>query len=537
MSVQEMYLPDIGEVGEVTVIEWLVAPGDCVQPEQALLTVESDKATIEVPAPVGGTVRELKVAVGARIAQGAPLLSLDTDATLPPPAANPAPAATPRAAAASVPTPPQSVASATDDAIPVYLPDIGDVKDVPVIEILVQPGDRIVADQSILTLESDKATMDIPALRAGTVRTVAVAVGQRLNAGDLLLTLATEDAPAHAPSAASVAAAVAETRAPGEAERRKAPVLPRPEDMAAIATGRKAHASPAVRRFARELGVPLERVKGAGRKGRILKEDVQTYVKQALTATTTDTPHTATVASPPPVDFARFGPVTTQPLSRLKRLGGAHLQRCWQTVPQVTQFDEADITELDAFRRDQQAEAEAAGVRLTFMPFVLKAVAVALTRLPQFKTSLAADGEHLIYKDYCHLGVAVDTPDGLIVPVLRDVDQKGVFQLARELAELSERARAGKLLPADLQGGVFSISSLGGIGGAAFTPIVNAPEVAILGVSRAVTKPFWNGTAFVPRLFLPLSLSYDHRVIDGAEGARFVSMLARLLGDVRRLLL
>jgi len=317
-------------------------------------------------------------------------------------------------------------------------------------------------------------------------------------------------------------------------------VLPRPADMQAIASGRTPHASPAVRRFARELGVDLGQVKGSGRKGRVVKDDVHAYVKQMLSA---GAPQAAAAGLPfqlpaaPAVDFAKFGQVETQPLPRIRKISGAHLHRCWLSVPHVTQFDAADITELEAFRKEQKAAAEQAGVKLTFMPFLLKAVAGALAQMPTLKASLSADGDSLVMKHYTHLGVAVDTPNGLVVPVLRDVDKKGVFDLARELMAISAKARDGKLLPGDMQGGVFSISSLGGIGGTAFTPIVNAPEVAILGVSRSEMKPVWNGREFSPRLMLPLSLSYDHRVVDGAEAVRFTTLLASLLGDIRRLLL
>jgi len=326
---------------------------------------------------------------------------------------------------------------------------------------------------------------------------------------------------------------------PGEKERARAPILPRPADMAAIASGRTPHASPAVRRFARELGVDLQQVKGSGPKGRILKGDVQGFVKQALTQgiapAATGAPFQLPAA--PAVDFAKFGPVETVPLSRIKRLSGAHLHRCWLAIPHVTQFDEADITDLDAFRKAQKDAAETKGIKLTFLPLLLKAVAHALVTMPNLKASLTTDGEGLVLKQYTHIGIAVDTPNGLVVPVVRDVDQKGVYQLASELGELSDKARAGKLLPGDMQGGCFSVSSLGGIGGTAFTPIVNAPEVAILGVSRAAIKPVWDGAAFAPRLMLPLSLSYDHRVVDGAEGARFTRLLGELLGDIRRVLL
>jgi pyruvate dehydrogenase E2 component (dihydrolipoamide acetyltransferase) len=421
-----------------------------------------------------------------------------------------------------------------------------------VIEVLVAAGDRVAVDQSLVTLESDKATMEIPSPSAGEVKSVAVKVGDKLSRGDLLLTLLAESSTAGPeaerpePSAeeteqtqgpASIPKTSAGGRAPGEAERRQAPVLPRPEDMAAIAKGRKPHASPAVRRFARELGVDLTQVKGSGPKDRILKDDVQGFVKQALSQGAPEGDLPFQLPAAPEVDFARFGEIETIPLSRIKKLSGRHLHRCWLTVPHVTQFDEADITELEAFRKAQKDAAAAQGVKLTFLPFLMKAVAAALTAMPSLKASLAPSGEELVIKKYTHVGVAVDTVNGLVVPVVRDVDKKGVFDLARELAGLSTKARDGKLLPGDMQGGCFSISSLGGIGGTAFTPIVNAPEVAILGVSRSETKPVWNGKEFVPRLMLPVSLSYDHRVVDGAEGVRFTSLLRELLGDIRRLLL
>ena len=466
----------------------------------------------------------------------------------------------------------------------VTLPDIGDFANVEIIEILVAPGDRVEPEQSLLTLESDKATMDIPSPASGRVKEVKVAIGQKLNRGDLILLLEQDEAGSHTAEAGTgtnvearagiegtagagfgtgpgtgeagtltgtttpagltipISAAPTGPRAPGEAEYRLAPVLPRPEELAAIAKGRKAHASPTVRRFARELGVDLTFVKGSGLKGRILKEDVQGYVKQALTQGAPAPTATALPFALPPapaVDFARFGPIEIRELSRIQKLSGRHLHRAWLSVPHVTQFDAADITDLEAFRQAQQATAMAGEVKLTLLPFLLKAVATALGRMPTFKASLTADGEGLVLKHYTHIGVAVDTPQGLVVPVVRDVDRKGLQDLARELVDLSQKAREGKLLPADMQGGCFSISSLGGIGGTAFTPIVNAPEVAILGVSRAARQPVWRDEAgaFVPRLMLPLSLSYDHRVIDGADGARFTRLLGELLGDIRRLLL
>ena len=403
---------------------------------------------------------------------------------------------------------------------------------------------------------ASEKTSQLQRPQAGVVGSIAVSVGDKLNQGDLLLTLrgagaaaetdrgipapsAEEEEQSPGPAATAKPDPASAGRAPGEVEHRRAPVLPRPADMAAIASGRTPHASPAVRRFARELGVDLSRVKGSGRKGRVLKDDVQAYVKQTLSAGAAPAPTGMPFQLPaaPEVDFSKFGSVETRPLPRIRRLSGTHLHRCWLSVPHVTQFDEADITELEAFRKEQKAAAEKAGAKLTFMPFLLKAVAGALTQMPTLKASLSPDGEGLVMKHYTHIGVAVDTPNGLVVPVIRDVDKKGVFDLARELMTISAKARDGKLLPGDMQGGVFSISSLGGIGGTAFTPIVNAPEVAILGVSRAEMRPVWDGSAFQPRLMLPLSLSYDHRVVDGADGVRFTTLLSSLLADIRRLLL
>jgi pyruvate dehydrogenase E2 component (dihydrolipoamide acetyltransferase) len=435
----------------------------------------------------------------------------------------------------------------------VFLPDLGDFKDVDVIEVLVQPGDKIETEQSVLTLESEKATMEIPSAYSGEVKELKVAVGDKISAGALIMVMdviepaeqVEDESPVAVPAPAAPvpeppAAAVAPEpppRAYGEKEPQARPVIARPSD----APRGRAHASPAVRRFARELGVDLMAVPGSGSKGRITKEDVQNYVKQALSGGAAAAP--ATGAAPfalpaaPEVDFSRFGAIETQPLGRIKKISGAHLHRSWLTVPHVTQFDEADITELEAFRKAQKDVAAKQELKLTFMPFLLKAVAAALKEFPQVNSSLSPDGESLILKKYVNIGVAVDTPNGLVVPVVRDVDQKGVFQLAADLMELSGKAREGKLAPADMQGGCISISSLGGIGGTQFTPIVNAPEVAILGISRAEMKPKWNGKEFEPRLMMPFSLSYDHRVIDGAEGVRFTTYLNGLLSDIRKLVL
>ncbi len=439
----------------------------------------------------------------------------------------------------------------------VLLPDIGDFPEVEIIEILVAPGDAVEAEDSLLTLESDKATMEIPAPFSGVIKELKVSVGDKVGQHALLLLM--EMAEATPPPAASEqpgqdlphtaaeeveqvqapapnASDTAAVRLPGEKEPSAPPVLARPTDRL---TG-KPHASPAIRRFARELGVDLTLVAGSGPKGRILKADVQHFIKKSLSegvAAAPSAPGPWALPAAPEVDFSKFGDTEIWPLPRIRKLSGAHLHRCWLSVPHVTQFDTADITELEAFRKGQKELAARQDLRLTLMPFLLKACAAALQAMPTVNSSLAADGENLILKKYVHVGVAVDTANGLVVPVIRDVDKKGVFQLAKELMEVSARARAGKLSPSDMQGGGFSISSLGGIGGSAFTPIVNAPEVAILGVSRSEMQPKWNGAEFVPRLMLPLSLSYDHRVIDGAEGVRFTTLLSQLLGDIRRLLL
>lgn len=433
----------------------------------------------------------------------------------------------------------------------VVVPDIGDFKDVPVIEVLVKPGDSVKPDDSLVTLESDKATMEVPAPFGGVVKEMKVKVGDKVSQGVLILTLEAQDAAQQSPArpiaapAASAAAAVPVT-APAAPPVHAAPATAAPAAAsvsAALAVVDEVgfahtHASPGVRRFARELGVDLTRVKGLGPKGRILKEDVQAYVKSTL-ARPAPAPLGAglNVLPLPAVDFTKFGPTELAPLSRIKKISGANLHRNWVTIPHVTQNEETDITELDAFRKQMSDEVQKQGIRVTLLAFIIKAAVAALKRYPQFNASLSPDGESLVLKHYFHIGVAVDTPNGLVVPVIRECDKKGVVQLAKELGEVSARAREGKLSPADMQGGCFSISSLGGIGGLNFTPIINAPEVAILGVSRSVTKPMWRDGQFVPRLMLPLSLSYDHRVVDGAEGARFVTYLSSVLGDIRRLLL
>ncbi len=432
--------------------------------------------------------------------------------------------------------------------VEVKVPDIGDYKNIPVIEVLVKPGDKVAAEDSLLTLESDKATMEVPSPAAGVVKELKVKVGDKVSEGTLVLTLEADVAAAapqkpepavSAPPAAErkPASPVKPVAAPAEPQLR----APEPESAAPAGDAVAAHASPSVRRLAREFGVDLSRVKGTGPKQRILKEDVQNHVKTELSQ-----PRGGTAAAGgmgfnlpplPQVDFAKFGPVESKPLSRIRKLSGAFLHRNWVSIPHITQHDEADITELETFRKSQADEAKKSGIKFTMLGFLMKAVVVALKQHPEFNASLSPDGENLIIKQYYHIGVAVDTPNGLVVPVIRDADKKGLLEIAKDLGEMSARMRAGKIAPADLQGGCFSISSLGGLGGTLFTPIINAPEVAILGVGKAMMKPVWNGKEFTPRLMLPLSLSYDHRVIDGAQGARFISFLSSVLSDIRRLVL
>ncbi len=437
------------------------------------------------------------------------------------------------------------------NAIEVKVPDIGDFKNIPVIEVLVKPGDTVKAEDPLVTLESDKATMDVPSPAAGIVKDVRLKVGDKVSEGALVLMLepggdapAAVDKSAPAPVAASpapaAAAAAPQPSRPAPAPAVAAAPMAAPVSAAVDEAGfGRAHASPSVRRFARELGVDLSRVRGSGPKERVTKEDVQNFVKSELSRPRGAEGGSLGFSLPPlqPVDFAKFGPVSTQPLSRIKKLSGGFLHRNWVSIPHVTQHDEADITELEAFRKAQSDEAKKSGIKFTMLGFLMKAAVVALKQFPEFNASLSPDGESLVLKNYFHIGVAVDTPNGLVVPVIRDVDKKGLLEIARELGEVSARMRSGKISPTDLQGGCFSISSLGGIGGTFFTPIINAPEVAILGVGKSVMKPVWNGREFAPRLMLPLSLSYDHRVIDGALGARFSTYLTTVLSDIRRLVL
>ncbi|WP_162809428.1 pyruvate dehydrogenase complex dihydrolipoyllysine-residue acetyltransferase [Vibrio cholerae] len=528
-ALKEVQVPDIGG-DEVEVTEIMVKVGDVVAEEQSLITVEGDKASMEVPAPFAGTVKEIKIAAGDKVSTGSLIMVFEVAGAAP--VAAPVQAAAPAAAAA------QAVAALKE----VQVPDIGG-DEVTVTEIMVNVGDSISEEQSLITVEGDKASMEVPAPFAGTLKEIKVAAGDKVKTGSLIMVFEVAGA---APVAAPVQAAPAAAVAPAQAA---APAAAAPATSGEFQENHEySHASPVVRRLAREFGVNLAKVKGSGRKNRILKEDVQNYVKEALKRLESGAQATASGKGDgaalgllpwPKVDFSKFGDTEVQPLSRIKKISGANLHRNWVMIPHVTQWDNADITELEKFRQEQNAmEAKRdTGMKITPLVFIMKAAAKALEAFPAFNSSLSDDGESLILKKYVNIGIAVDTPNGLVVPVFKDVNKKGIYELSKELAEVSKKARGGKLTAADMQGGCFTISSLGGIGGTAFTPIVNAPEVAILGVSKSEMKPVWNGKEFAPRLQLPLSLSYDHRVIDGAEGARFITYLNECLSDIRRLVL
>ncbi|EKG43309.1 pyruvate dehydrogenase complex, E2 component, dihydrolipoamide acetyltransferase [Pseudomonas syringae pv. avellanae str. ISPaVe013] len=547
-------VPDIGN-GEGEVIELMVKVGDRIEADQSVLTLESDKASMEIPAPKAGVIKTMKVKLGDRLKEGDELFELEVEgeaAAAPAPAAEPAAAPAPAAAekpAEAAPAPaaaaePAPAASASVQDI--HVPDIGSSGKAKIIELMVKVGDSIQADQSLITLESDKASMEIPSPAAGVVESIEVKLDQEVGTGDLILKLKVEGAapaaaPAPAASAPAAAPAKAEAAAPA-APASKAEAAPAPAAPAAPAKdGAKVHAGPAVRQLAREFGVELSAVSATGPHGRVLKEDVQAYVKtmmqKAKEAPAGGASGGSGIPPIPEVDFSRFGEIEEVPMTRLMQLGASGLHRSWLNIPHVTQFDQADITDLEAFRVAQKGAAEKAGVKLTVLPLLLKSCAHLLKELPDFNASLAPSGKAVIRKKYVHIGFAVDTPDGLLVPVIRDVDQKSLLQLAAEAAALAEKARNKKLTANDMQGACFTISSLGHIGGTGFTPIVNAPEVAILGVSKATIQPVWDGKAFQPKLMLPLSLSYDHRVINGAAAARFTKRLSELLADIRTILL
>ena len=544
-ALKEVHVPDIGDFKDIEVIEVLVKPGDVVKPEDSLITLESDKSAMEVPSPLGGIVSRLDVKAGDRVSKGSLILVLEVEegkaatpevAPKAPVAPQPAPAAAPVAPQAAAPLAPQTV-EVPGGIEEIKVPDIGDFKDIEVIEVLVKPGDVIRQEDSLVTLESDKSAMELPSPKSGTVREVKLKAGDRVSQGAVILVLETAATVVAAPP--STAQAPVAAAAPVAAKSVQPPSAPAAV-LESPAGGAQPHASPAIRKFARELGVDLARVKGTAPKNRISREDVQAYVKATLTQVRDSGASSGLgFAFPalPEIDYSRFGPVESQGLTRIQKLSGPNLHRNWVSIPHVTQYDDADITDLEAFRVSLKSEAEKRGVKLSFLPFVMKAVASALKAHPTFNASLNTTGDTLILKKYFHIGVAVDTPEGLVVPVVRDVDQKSLFEIAQELAELSQKARSKKLRGTDMEGGCFTISSLGGIGGTAFTPIINAPEVAILGLSKNQMKPVYQNGQFVPRLMLPLSLSYDHRVIDGAEGARFIVHLSRTLQDMRRVLL
>jgi pyruvate dehydrogenase E2 component (dihydrolipoamide acetyltransferase) len=532
----EVVVPDLGDFSDVEVIEVLVEPGDSVAAEQGLITLETDKATMDIPSPAAGRIGALTVKVGDHVSTGSVIATLETDgAVAAPSVADPRPeedrtVLQPKLARAPAP--------ATPDAAPrtVVVPDLGDFPEVEIIDVLVKPGDEIAAEQGIVTLETDKASMDVPSPEAGRVLEVRVVVGAKVSAGDILLVLQPSGAVAAVAPAASVAPAGGALAARPPAPTKPAAARPEAGARSAVAATPtsfgEAHAGPSVRKLARELGVDLGRVRGSGAKGRVTAEDVKAFVKEVMLRGDVVGSALPAVAR---VDFAKYGRVATEPLSRIQKIAGPRLHASWVNVPHVTQHDEADITELEEKRSALKEQAQQRGIKLTPLAFIVRACAVALAEMPLFKSSLAADGENLVIKHYTHIGFAADTSNGLVVPVIRDADKKDLYEIAKNLAELSERARNGKLQSDDVQGGVFTVSSLGGIGGRYFTPIINAPEVAILGVSRSAWQPVYRDLAFVPRLMLPLSLSYDHRVIDGAKAVRFTTRLGEILAEPAKL--
>jgi pyruvate dehydrogenase E2 component (dihydrolipoamide acetyltransferase) len=552
MAIVEVKVPDIGDFDEVAVIELMVKVGDTVKAEQSLITVESDKASMEIPSSHAGVVKELKVAVGSKVKEGSVVLMLEVAGAAPAPAPTAAPAPAVAAPAASVAVAAPAAAPAVAGPVEVRVPDIGDFKDVAVIELMVKVGDTVKVEQSLITVESDKASMEIPSAAAGVITELKVKVGDKVNIGDLIAMLqgaagaaapAAAPAPAPAPAAAPVAAApVAAAVAPAAA------ALAVPAHAPGGTTLGLPHASPSVRKFARELGVPLNEVKGSGLKGRITEADVQGFTRSVMSGAVQTLAIAAQAKASgsndgaglglipwPKVDFAKFGPIERKEMSRIKKISGANLLRNAVMIPAVTNHDDADITDLEAFRVSTNKENEKAGIKVTMLAFLIKASVAALKKFPEFNSSL--DGDALIYKQYYHIGFAADTPNGLVVPVIKDADKKGIFQISQEMSDLAKKARDGKLGPADMSGATFTISSLGGIGGRYFTPIINAPEVAILGVCKSQIEPKWDGKTFQPRLMLPLSLTWDHRVIDGAAAARFNAYLGQILGDFRRVLL
>jgi pyruvate dehydrogenase E2 component (dihydrolipoamide acetyltransferase) len=555
MALVEVKVPDIGDFDEVAVIELLVKPGDMVKAEQSLITVESDKASMEIPSSHAGVVKELKVALGDKVKEGSVVLLIEAEGAgaAAAAAAAPAPTTVPAAAAAVAPAAAPCAAPVAAGPVEVRVPDIGDFKDVAVIEVFVKPGDSVKVEQSLITVESDKASMEIPSSAAGVIKELKVKLGDKVNIGDLLAILEVERSALSVERAAGPAAVpVMPSPAPNPAPAMPAVIPPAASALNAERPTLNApmglpHASPSVRKFARELGVPLDEVKGSGQKGRITAEDIQKFTQAIMSGAAQTRAQAAKAPASggggselglipwPKVDFAKFGPIERKEMSRIKKISGANLLRNAVMIPAVTNHDDADITDLEAFRVATNKENEKSGIKVTMLAFLIKASVAALKKFPEFNSSL--DGDALIYKQYWHIGFAADTPNGLVVPVIKDADKKGVLQISQEMGELAKKARDGKLGPADMSGATFTISSLGGIGGRYFTPIINAPEVAILGVCKSQMEPVWDGKQFVPRLMLPLSLTWDHRVIDGAAAARFNAYLGQILSDFRRVLL
>jgi pyruvate dehydrogenase E2 component (dihydrolipoamide acetyltransferase) len=534
----EVVVPDLGDFADVEVIEVLVKPGESVTAEQGLITLETEKATMDIPSPAAGTIAALQVKVGDRVSTGSVIATLESADAAPPvvPAGEAAPDDD---RTVRQPKLQKSPAPAAAGPRTVAVPDLGDFADVEIIDVLVKPGDEVAAEQGLVTLETEKATMDVPSPEAGRVLELKVAVGGKVSAGDVLLVL--QPSGAAEPAATGAAAPSAPSAAPARTAPPPAGAKPPPARAAAPARGAvsssptsfgDAHAGPSVRKLARELGVELGRVRGSGAKGRVTADDVKAFVKDVMQG---GGGAASALPAVPTVDFAKYGRVEAEPLSRIQKIAGPRLHASWVNVPHVTQHDDADITELEEKRSALKEQAQQKGIKLTPLAFVIRACALALAEMPHFKSSLAPDGESLVLKHYTHIGFAADTPLGLVVPVIRDADKKDVYEIAKALATLSERARNGKLQSDDIQGSVFTVSSLGGIGGRYFTPIINAPEVAILGVSRSAWQPVYRDLAFVPRLMLPLSLSYDHRVIDGAKAVRFTTRLGEILANPAQL--
>ena len=552
MALVEVQVPDIGDFDEVTVIELMVKVGDTVKAEQSLITVESDKASMEIPSSTAGVVKEMRVVLGDKVKQGSIVLVVEAAGATTAPAAAKATAAVAALVAAPAAVAAAPAAAVAAGPVEVHVPDIGDFKDVAVIEVFVKPGDTIKVEQSLITVESDKASMEIPSSHAGVLKELKVKVGDTVNIGDLLAILEGSVATAASPLVATVstpaAASSVAVAAPAAIATTAVAAVAAPAHAPGAPTLGLPHASPSVRKFARELGVPLEEVKGQGPKGRITQGDVQTFTKAVMAGATQTKAQAAKAPAAsggdgaalglipwPKVDFAKFGPIERKEMGRIKKISGANLLRNAIMIPAVTNHDDADITDLEAFRVSTNKENEKSGIKVTMLAFLIKACVAALKKYPEFNSSL--DGDALVYKNYWHIGFAADTPNGLMVPVIRDCDKKGVLQISQEMGELAKKARDGKLGPAEMSGATFTISSLGGIGGKYFTPIINAPEVAILGVCKSTMEPVWDGKQFVPRLMLPLSLTWDHRVIDGAAAARFNAFLGQILSDFRRVLL